>query len=125
MNTTEAAAKAGVTAATIRHWARYGAITATKNSGKWTINPDSLEHRIAMTAKPHTPKPLTAEDIIALGGSRWTKNGMDRVYLNSWAQYAGIASCTPSTTVLGRSGSATSTAAAKPSTLSNSSSTAS
>lgn len=26
----------------------------------------------------------TAEQIEAIGGSRWTKNGKDRVYLNDW-----------------------------------------
>jgi hypothetical protein len=90
MNTREAANTAQVTTATIRTWARYGAITATKASGRWNIDETSLAQRIALTAKPTAPKPLTAEHIIALGGSRWTKNGMDRVYLNDWTQCAGI-----------------------------------
>lgn len=88
MNTSTAATKANVTTATIRTWARYGAITATKTNGRWDIDEASLTRRIALTAKP--AKPLTAEAVIALGGSRWTKNNMDRIYLNGWAEYAGI-----------------------------------
>lgn len=90
MNTREAATQAHVTTDTIRAWVRYGAITAAKTNGRWDIDPDSLAHRINLNPKPATPKPLTAEQVIALGGNRWTKNGMDRVYLNDWAQYAGI-----------------------------------
>ena len=90
MNTSEAGLKANVTPATIRAWARYGAIAATKTSGRWNIDTDSLGHRITLSAKPRTPRPLTAATILALGGSRWTKNGMDRIYLNDWTAYAGI-----------------------------------
>lgn len=48
LTTTEAAKHAGVTVATIRTWARYGAITATKTAGAWLIDLDSLRHRIAL-----------------------------------------------------------------------------
>lgn len=51
MNTTTAAAKAQRTAATIRHWCRYGAVTATKSSGRWDIEEASLTHRIALGRK--------------------------------------------------------------------------
>lgn len=52
MNTTittaEAATAARVTVATIRGWARYGAITATKQHGAWAIDADSLARRITL-----------------------------------------------------------------------------
>lgn len=88
MNTSEAAAKARVTPATVRHWARYGAIAAAKASGRWNIDADSLGRRIALTAKP---APVTAENLVKVGGSRWQKNGMDRIYFNGWAEFAGLA----------------------------------
>ena len=50
MTTAEAARQADVTIATIRAWARYGAVTATKISGRWIIDADSLAHRIALPA---------------------------------------------------------------------------
>jgi hypothetical protein len=90
MNTQDAATKANVTASTVRTWCRIGAVTAAKSNGRWNIDEASLAHRIALTAKRAAPTPLTAEQIIALGGSRWTRNGMDRIYINDWAQYAGI-----------------------------------
>ncbi|MFF1547174.1 helix-turn-helix domain-containing protein [Streptomyces sp. NPDC058291] len=46
MNTTTAAIQAGVTADTIRTWCRRGVITATKQAGRWTIDPASLARRI-------------------------------------------------------------------------------
>lgn len=49
--TTQAAKRAGVTVATIRNWARYGAITATKASGRWSIDEASLTHRIALSRR--------------------------------------------------------------------------
>lgn len=90
MNAKTAAATASVHISTIYTWCRLGAVAAVKTGRRWDIDGTSLAARIALTAKPTAPKPLTAEAIIALGGSRWTKNGMDRVYLNDWAQYAGI-----------------------------------
>lgn len=47
--TTQAAKRAGVTVATIRTWARYGAITATKTGGRWNIDEASLTRRIALS----------------------------------------------------------------------------
>lgn len=91
MDTATAAQIAKVTAATIRTWARYGAVAAVKLSGRWNIDPDSLNHRINLAAKPATPKPITAENLVKVGGNRWTKNGHDRVYFNNWAEFAGLA----------------------------------
>jgi hypothetical protein len=47
--TAAAAQRANVTAATIRRWARYGAITATKTRGRWNIDEASLTRRIALS----------------------------------------------------------------------------
>jgi hypothetical protein len=33
---------------------------------------------------------FTVETLTAIGGRRWTKAGKDRVYLNDWADFAGI-----------------------------------
>ncbi|MFR9800080.1 helix-turn-helix domain-containing protein [Streptomyces sp. MS06] len=53
MNTTAAAAKAGVTVATIRTWCRIGAVAATKHAGRWIIDAESLDQRIAIgTRRP-------------------------------------------------------------------------
>lgn len=49
--TTQAAQRAGVTVATIRTWARYGAVAATKVSGRWNIDEASLTHRIALSRR--------------------------------------------------------------------------
>lgn len=46
--TAQAAQQAGVTVATIRTWARIGAVAATKSSGRWNIDEASLRHRIAL-----------------------------------------------------------------------------
>lgn len=46
--TAQAAQQAGVTVATIRTWARIGAVAATKSSGRWNIDEVSLRHRIAL-----------------------------------------------------------------------------
>jgi hypothetical protein len=51
MNTTAAAAQAGVTIPTIRHWCRAGVITAVKRAGRWVIDTASLAHRIAIGAR--------------------------------------------------------------------------
>ncbi|MDH6130350.1 hypothetical protein [Kitasatospora sp. GP82] len=92
MNTATAAAQAGVTIATIRTWCRRGVITAAKTAGKWAIDAASPAYRInlgKLLRKARTIT-LTPELIIALGGRRWQKNGMDRVYLNDWAAFAGL-----------------------------------
>jgi hypothetical protein len=81
MNTTTAAEIAKVTPATVRYWCRYGAVSATKIRGRWNINADSLAARVALT-KPKTAE-LTAENLIAVGGNRWTKGAYDRVYFDT------------------------------------------
>jgi hypothetical protein len=48
--TAEAARQAGVAVATIRAWCRIGAVAATKASGRWNIDTDSLARRIALPA---------------------------------------------------------------------------
>lgn len=90
MNTTAAATEAKVTVATIRTWCRIGAVAATKTAGKWAIDATSLARRIAIGARRAAAKAfiLTAEHCLALGGRRWQKNGMDRIYFNNWLDYA-------------------------------------
>lgn len=63
MNTTTAAKQAGVTVDTIRTWARMGAIRATKQVGRWAIDPVSLRRRIAMgTPTATTTKKVTMKN---------------------------------------------------------------
>lgn len=92
MNTTTAAATANVTAATIRDWARRGVIAATKVAGRWVIDTASLVRRIAIGTmkRPARNVTLSTETMVAIGGNRWQRNGMDRVYINNWAEFAGI-----------------------------------
>lgn len=94
MNTNAAAAHAEVTVSTIRTWARRGVIAATKTAGRWVIDAASLAHRIAIGARRAARKAktftLTADHCTALGGRRWQKNGMDRIYFNNWAPFAGL-----------------------------------
>jgi hypothetical protein len=98
MNTTatatEAAAQAHVTVATVRAWCRNGVVAATKRAGRWVIDTASLAHRLAIAAMKTTrrarPVVFSVETMTAIGGRRWQKNGMDRVYLNDWHLFAGI-----------------------------------
>ena len=92
MNTTAAATEANVTVATIRTWCRIGAVAAVKRAGRWIIDTASLAARIAIgkMKRPAKPVALTVDDIVAIGGRRWQKNGMDRVYINDWAAFAGL-----------------------------------
>ena len=93
MNTTAAATQANVTVATIRAWCRIGAVAAVKQAGRWIIDTTSLAARIAIGAMKRPAKKtvrFTIETMTAIGGRRWQKNGMDRVYLNDWAAFAGI-----------------------------------
>ncbi|MFD7016157.1 hypothetical protein [Streptomyces sp. NPDC059928] len=95
MNTTAAALEAHVTVDTIRTWCRIGAVAAVKAAGRWVIDTASLAHRIAigaMRTRKTAPKPViySIETMTAIGGNRWQKNGMDRVYINDWAEFAGI-----------------------------------
>ncbi|MFE3657297.1 hypothetical protein [Streptomyces sp. NPDC059165] len=91
MNTTAAAIEAHVTVATIRTWCRNGVIAAVKQAGRWIIDTASLAHRIAIGAMKRPAQPAkvvySIATMTAIGGSRWQKNGMDRVYINDWAQY--------------------------------------
>ncbi|MCX4543752.1 hypothetical protein [Streptomyces sp. NBC_01565] len=91
MNTTAAATEAKVTVATIRHWARRGVIAATKTAGRWVIDTASLARRIAIGAR-RTRKTIafTVETLTAIGGSRWQRGDMDRIYFNNPAQLAGL-----------------------------------
>ncbi|MFI9331982.1 hypothetical protein ACIGZJ_31125 [Kitasatospora sp. NPDC052868] len=94
ITTTNAAARAGVTVATIRTWCRTGAVAAVKQAGRWIIDTASLAYRIKLPTllRPTRAKAvtLTADLMTALGGRRWQKNGMDRVYLSDWAPFAGL-----------------------------------
>jgi hypothetical protein len=92
MNTTAAATEAHVTTATIRSWCRRGVIAATKQAGRWIIDTASLAARIAIgkMKRPARPVAITPEALIAIGGRRWTKNGHDRIYINDWAEFAGL-----------------------------------
>lgn len=94
MNTTAAALQANVTTATIRTWCRVGAVSAVKQAGRWIIDTASLAARITIgnmkTRKAPKPVVYSIETITAIGGRRWQKNGMDRVYINDWEQFAGL-----------------------------------
>ena len=60
MNTTTAAAQAGVAVATIRTWCRRGIIAATKTAGRWDIDSISLTRRITIGAlRARKAKPVT------------------------------------------------------------------
>lgn len=49
LTTAQAAERARVTAYTIRHWCRYGAVAAVKQCGRWVVDATSLTHRIAIS----------------------------------------------------------------------------
>ena len=93
MNTTTAAEQANVTVATIRTWCARGVVKAAKVAGRWAIDTASLAYRIGLPQllrKARKAVTLTVETMIALGGRLWEKNGMRRVYLNDWPQYADL-----------------------------------
>jgi hypothetical protein len=91
MNTTTAATEARVTVATIRTWCRRGAVAATKAAGKWVIDAASLARRIAIGArKARKVIAFTVDNLTAIGGNRWQRGDMDRIYFNNWAQLAGL-----------------------------------
>ncbi|MFI5992450.1 hypothetical protein ACIBAC_11435 [Streptomyces sp. NPDC051362] len=90
MNTTLAAVEARVSVDTVRAWCRRGSVAAIKQAGRWVIDAASLSARIAIGAMKRTAKKAvayTVETMTAIGGSRWTKAGHDRVYINDWDQY--------------------------------------
>lgn len=65
MDTTAAAATAGVTVPTIRTWCRIGVIAATKRAGKWIIAAASLHRRITIGAmRARKAKPMTTGTIV-------------------------------------------------------------
>ncbi|MFJ3839498.1 hypothetical protein ACIPY6_28880 [Streptomyces sp. NPDC090054] len=92
MNTITAATEAHVTVATIRTWARRGVIAATKAAGRWVINAASLARRIAIGAmkRPARPLTVTIDTLLAVGGNRWQRGGMDRIYFSNPAELAGL-----------------------------------
>ncbi|WP_330479946.1 helix-turn-helix domain-containing protein (plasmid) [Streptomyces platensis] len=93
MNTTTAATEANVTVATIRTWCRNGVIAATKQAGRWIIDTASLARRITIGALKRPARKTiawTVETMTAIGGNRWQRNGMDRVYFNNWPQLASL-----------------------------------
>jgi hypothetical protein len=94
IDTTAAALQARVTVATIRTWCRNGVVAAAKVAGRWAIDTASLAYRLTIgQMKRPAPRPVvfSIDTMTAIGGNRWTKNGMDRVYLNDWHEFAGIA----------------------------------
>ncbi|WP_030506388.1 helix-turn-helix domain-containing protein [Microbispora rosea] len=91
LTATIAAQQAGVSIATIRTWCRRGAVAATKTAGRWVIEAASLARRIALgIRKPAKLVAFTIDTITAIGGSRWTKGGKDRIYINGWTKYLGL-----------------------------------
>lgn len=92
MNTTAAALEAHVGADTVRTWCRIGAVAAVKKAGRWVIDQASLAARIAIgrMKRPAKPVAFSIETMTAIGGRRWQKNGMDRVYINDWHQFTDI-----------------------------------
>ncbi|MCG6493455.1 hypothetical protein [Kitasatospora sp. A2-31] len=89
---TNAATQAGVTVATIRTWCRTGAVAAVKKAGRWAIDAASLAYRIKLPTllRKRRPVVFTPEAMVAIGGKRWQRNGMDRVYFDNWAELAGL-----------------------------------
>ena len=95
MNTTTAAQQAGVTVDTVRAWCRIGAVAAHKVAGRWIIRAEFLAYRISLGIRRRTRKAAyTLENMLAIGGNRWTRGDKDRVYLNDWSDYLGLATAT-------------------------------
>lgn len=72
MDTTTAAQRAGVTAATIRTWCRKGVVAAIKCAGRWIINASSLAYRITIGKERRVKKiqPLTRTEFEAATRAR-------------------------------------------------------
>lgn len=77
----DAAARAGVTVDTIRHWCRMGAVRATKRAGRWAVDVVSLARRITIGRKALTTKEQTVK-IIQPTDIRITVDG-DHAYLTA------------------------------------------
>ncbi|MBV2364244.1 helix-turn-helix domain-containing protein [Streptomonospora nanhaiensis] len=91
MDTTTAAQTAGVTVTTIRHWARMGAVAATKAGRRWIIDGASLARRIALGIRRTAKKKVyTLENMLAIGGNRWQRGDKDRVYFNNIEELLGL-----------------------------------
>lgn len=75
MNTTAAAAQAGVTVPTVRHWCRHGAVTAIKQAGRWIIEATSLAYRISIGRKTRmsdTPQYEVKEGVSRYGSANYS-----------------------------------------------------
>lgn len=92
MNTAAAALEAHVTVDTVRTWCRLGAVAAVKQAGRWIIDTASLARRIAIGAmkRPARKVVFSVDTMTAIGGNRWQRGDKDRVYINNWAEFAGI-----------------------------------
>lgn len=73
MDTAAAAQTAAVTAETIRHWARMGAVKAAKSAGRWIIDAASLARRIAIGAKKE--QPMTTGKIVTTSDGSYAVRG--------------------------------------------------
>lgn len=92
-STSAAAEIADVTIDTIRTWCRMGAVRATKVARRWIIDADSLAHRVSLGIRRTNKRSqivYSVENMVAIGGSRWQRGDMDRVYFNDWPEFAGI-----------------------------------
>lgn len=79
MDTTAAAAQAGVTVATIRGWCRAGAVAAVKRSGRWVIDGASLARRIAIGAmRARRTRPMTDQPMYQVTETEITHYGEPR-----------------------------------------------
>jgi len=100
MDTTTAAAKAGVSTSTIRAWCRIGAIAAHKDGRRWIIDERSLNHRIALGIRKPTPRPTRPSyvemnlDVCTPEGKTWLaritgingRYGFTREFINTIAR---------------------------------------
>jgi len=74
----------GVTESTVRGWCRSGRIEAVKTaSRRWDIIVSSS------VPEPTIRREMTVESMLEIGGTRWTKGGHDRVYLD-WSKLVGL-----------------------------------
>ncbi|MGW9447056.1 hypothetical protein [Bacillus mobilis] len=76
MDTTAAAQQAGVTVATVRIWARMGAVRAAKVARRWVIDAASLAHRITLgirRTRQENAMPLTPGDLRPI--ATWARTG--------------------------------------------------
>lgn len=78
MDTTTAAQQAGVTVRTVRTWCRIGAVTATKQAGRWNITAASLARRIEI-ARERMPRYTVTETTRESYGRTYTSHTVTRV----------------------------------------------